>query len=138
MAEYINPLLQTVAVGNNVAFTDAIVDDCPLISHRTGSGSVKLYPAPNKCYTKFFVAFSGNIAIPTGQAVGPIELSISIDGEPSTATTMIVTPAAVEEFGNVAGFAYIYVKRCCTNVSVTNTSTIPINVQNANLIVKKA
>lgn len=138
MAEFINPTLQEVPVGANVTFSDEIVGCCQFISHRQGSGSVKLYPLDCGCETRFLVAFSGNIAVPTEQTVGPIQLSISIDGEPSTATTMIVTPVDVEEFGNVAGFAYIFVRKCCSTISITNTSTIPINVQNANLIVKRA
>jgi len=48
---------------------------------------------------------------------------------------MIVTPAAVEEFGNVSRAINVQVwKGCCETVSVRNTSEIPILVQNANII----
>jgi hypothetical protein len=50
----------------------------------------------NQCRARFKVTFGGNIAIPTGGTVGPISLAIAIDGEAVPATTMIVTPAAVE------------------------------------------
>lgn len=47
---------------------------------------------------------------------------------------MIVTPAAVDNYFNVHGDTFIEVPRgCCVSVSVENTSTIAINVQNANL-----
>ena len=51
---------------------------------------------------------------------------------------MIQTPAAVEEFANVASAVYIDVPaNCCVTVSVRNTSTQAIDVQNANLIVER-
>jgi hypothetical protein len=70
------------------------------------------------------VTFGGNIAIPTGGTVEPISLALAIDGEAVPSTTMIVTPAAVENFFNVFSAIYIDVPRgCCVNVSVKNVST---------------
>lgn len=47
---------------------------------------------------------------------------------------MIVTPAAVDNYFNVHGDTFIEVPRgCCVSVSVKNTSTIAVNVQDANL-----
>jgi hypothetical protein len=51
---------------------------------------------------------------------------------------MIVTPAAVENYFNISASVYIDVPRgCCTRVSVVNTSTQDILVQNANLIIER-
>jgi hypothetical protein len=51
---------------------------------------------------------------------------------------MIVTPAAVEEYFNVFSAIFIDVpKGCCVTVSVQNTTTTAVNVQNANLIVER-
>lgn len=51
---------------------------------------------------------------------------------------MIVTPAAVEQYFNVASCVYIDVPTgCCSTAGVTNTSNQTINVQNANLIVER-
>lgn len=70
------------------------------------------------------MTFGGNIAIPTGGTVEPISLALAIDGEAVPSTTMIVTPAAVENFFNVFSAIYIDVPRgCCVNVSVKNVST---------------
>lgn len=139
MAEYTANALQTVAVGSSVVFTDTVVDGCDLIYHRDDSAIVKLFPKSSSCYTRFIVAFSGNIAVPASQTVGAIQLALTIDGEPVPTTTMIVTPAAVGEFFNVAGFTYIYVRKpCCSTVGIRNTSTIPVNVQNANIVVRPA
>lgn len=58
-----------------------------------------------------------------------------IDGSTVPATTMTVTPAAVEEFFNVSRAANIDIwNGCCESVAVRNTSDIPILVQNANIL----
>lgn len=107
--------------------------------HRNGSGLVSLRGLTcNQCRARFRVSFGGNIAIPTGGTAGPIELTIALDGEPIASTRMMFTPAAVEEFGNVFSAIFIDVpKGCCEQVSVRNTSTVPISVQNANLIIER-
>lgn len=51
---------------------------------------------------------------------------------------MIVTPAAVEQYQNVAGAIYLDVPAgCCMQISVKNTSTQAIDVQNSNIIVER-
>ena len=86
----------------------------------------------------YLCLFSGNIQIPTGGTVEEISLAIAIDGEPLQATQMIVTPAAVENFFNVSSLTYVDTPcGCCVTVSVENTSTQTIEVQNANLIVTR-
>ena len=51
---------------------------------------------------------------------------------------MIVTPAAVEQYFNVKSSVFIDIPRgCCSQISVTNTSTQPILVQNGNLIITR-
>jgi hypothetical protein len=106
--------------------------------HRPGSGLVALRGITSQCRARYKVFFSGNIAIPTGGTVEAISLSLSIDGEPVGSSTMIVTPAAVEEYFNVASAVFLDVPRnCCLQVAVRNSSTQDILVQNANLIVER-
>ena len=136
--ELIANTLQTVAAGANIQFTDEVVGGCNSILHRAGSGLVTLRGITNQCRARFKVFFSGNIAIPTGGVVGPISLAIAINGEAVASTTMIQTPAAVEEFANVASAVYLDVPTgCCLTISVTNTSTAAVDVQNANLIIER-
>lgn len=136
--ELIANTLQTVAAGANIQFTDEVVSGCNSILHRAGSGLVTLRGITNQCRARFKVFFSGNIAIPTGGVVGPISLAIAINGEAVASTTMIQTPAAVEEFANVASAVYLDVPTgCCLTISVTNTSTAAVDVQNANLIIER-
>ena len=130
--------IQTVPANSNVIFTDTVVCGNCSIMHREGSGLVTLRGLTNQCRARFRVSFGGNIALPTGGTVGPISLAIAINGEPVATTTMISTPAAVEEFNNVFSAIFLDVpKGCCSQISVKNTSDQPIDVQNANLIVER-
>lgn len=134
--EITNNELQTVALNQNVVFDETPICPSKCITHREGSGVVRLRGLTNgQCKARFFVSFSGNIQIPTGGTVEAISLAISLDGEPLQSTQMIVTPAAVENFFNVSSQVYIDVPcGCCATVAVENTSTQAIEVQNANLI----
>jgi len=106
--------------------------------HREGSGIVILRACTNQCRARFKVSFGANIAVPTGETVGPISLALAINGESVPTSSMIETPAAVEEFSNVYSSLFIDVPNgCCTQISVENISTIPVTVQNANLIVER-
>ena len=130
--------LQLVNTNQNVIFTETAGCGSDSIIHREGSGLVTLRGITNQCRARFKVFFSGNIAVPTGETVGPVSLAIAINGESVASTTMIVTPAAVEQFFNVASAVYLNVPcGCCSQISVQNVSDIPVNVQNANLIVER-
>lgn len=136
MAEFTAISLQTVAQGEDVAFTETAVSGSACIVHREGAGIVKLRGMTNQCRARFLVDFSGNIQIPTGGEVSAISLALAVDGEPLQATKMIVTPAAVQNFFNVSAQSYIDVpKGCCSTVAVQNTSTQAIEVQNSNITV---
>lgn len=130
--------LQTVLAGANVQFTDTVVPGKACTMHRPGSGLVTLRGVTDQCRARYKVSFGGNIAVPTGGTVEAISLALAIDGEAIVATTMIVTPAAVEEFFNVFGAVYLDIPRgCCSQISVRNVNTQAIEVQNANLIIER-
>lgn len=136
--EIIANALQLVEENQNVLFTDDVTCGNCSIMHRYGSGLVTLRGVTDQCRARFKVTFGGNIAIPTGGTVGPISLAISLEGEPMASTTMIATPAAVENFWNVFSAIFVDVpKGCCVSIGVRNTSDQEINVQNANLIVER-
>jgi hypothetical protein len=136
--EIIANALQLVGENQNVLFTDDVTCGNCSIMHRPGSGLATLRGVTDQCRARFKVTFGGNIAIPTGGTVGPISLAISLEGEPMASTTMIATPAAVENFWNVFSAIFVDVPRgCCVSVGVRNTSDQAINVQNANLIVER-
>ena len=138
MAEYTANALQLVGVNQNVLFTDTSICGNNSIIHRDGSGLITLRGMTCQCRARFKVSFGGNIAIPTGGTAGAISLALAINGESVQITNMIVTPAAVEEFFNVFSAIYIDVPNgCCSTLGIKNVSTIPIDVQNANLIVER-
>ena len=156
MAEFTKNEVQTVNPNQPVTLNTSI--GCPkgYVYHRNGSGIVTLRGIVNNggCFARYQVTFNGNIAIPDGGTVGPISVSLALDGESILTSRAIVTPAATaanpptqDNFFNVTSTAIINVpKGCCFNISVENTSesatpaTTPapaILVQNANLTVAR-
>ena len=136
--EIIANALQTVPANQNVYFTDTVICGNAVISHRDDSGLVTLRGMTDQCRARFRVSFGANIGLPTGGTVGPISLALAINGEPVRATTMTVTPAAVEQFFNVYASLYVDVPRgCCVTISVQNITAGDVDVQNANLIVDR-
>jgi len=143
MAEYSADAIQTVNPGETVVF-DTTVTPCRYcnVRHRDGTGSFLVSGRSNGfgCCRNvpYLIAFGANIAVPTGGTVGEISLALTIDGTTIPASTMIVTPAAVEEFFNVSReiSAHIW-SGCCETISVRNTSDQPILVQNANIILTR-
>ena len=135
MAEYSANTVQTVNPGESITFTESPVP-CTrgLVRHRDGTGTFLL----NGYAPRYLIDFGANIAVPDGETVGPISVALSIDGSTMPASTMIVTPAAVEEYFNVSRATNVQVWRgCCETISVRNTSSIPILVQNANIIITR-
>lgn len=129
---------QVVPVNGNIVFTEAPVGDGRTVLHREGSGIITLRGSGTQCRARYKVTFNANLAVPTGETVGAIQAALSLQGEPLASTTMIVTPAAVEEYFNVAATAFIEVPcGCCQTLGVRNTSAIPISVQNANIVVER-
>ena len=161
MPEYVASTAQTVAARDNVLFTDTPVPCTKgLVVHREGSGIVTLKGCTPNCNARYFVAFSGNVALPAAAATTPtttaatpsadtpqtaavvptgtIGIAIAVDGEPLQGATALSTPASAGQYNNVATFAYVNVPRgCCTQIAVENTGTEAINVQNANLLVTR-
>ena len=138
MAEYIATDVQTVETNQNILFTDTLICGSNSIFHRQGSGLFTLRGITNQCRARFKVTFGANIAIPGGGTVDPISVAIAINGEPILSTTMIVTPAAVSQFFNVGRTIYIDIPAgCCSQISIKNTSTQSISIENANLIIDR-
>ena len=139
MAEFTYNPVQLINPSQNAIFLTSIPCNKGYVYHRNESGIVILRGIVNNAcsnFARYRVTFNGNIAVPTGETVGQISVALSIDGEAIQTSTAIVTPAAVENYFNVTSTAYITVPRgCCFNVGLENVSTIPINLQNANLVI---
>jgi len=130
MAEFTNPTTQTVEANANVLFTNTPVAPCCKVRHREGSGIFTMKGG------RYLVTFNGNVAVPTGQTVGAINLAIALMGEALNGATMISTPSAVDEFNNVSATIYVDVPcNCCYTLSVENVGASTIEVENANLVI---
>ena len=133
--------VQTVPVGGSLIFTESPVPcNRGLVFHRDDSGLFRLanrFFRQNMCVcgcgcrrgTNYEVAFHANIAVPEGETV-------PVDGELDPSSTMISVPSAAEIFDSAGADIIVSVPWICgcSNVSVRNTSTIPVDVQNANIV----
>ena len=155
MAEYISNPVQTVQPNQNVLLDASIPCNRGYVIHRAGAGILTLRGIVNGsgCFARYQVTFNCNIAVPSDGTVGPISVSLAIDGEPIQTSKAIFTPAAVADdpptdnnFGNVTSTAIITVPRgCCYTIAVENTSSgltaadpsPAILVKNANLTVTR-
>ena len=141
MAEFTYNPIQEVGVNQNVILNTTIPCNKGYVLHRNESGIVTLRGIVNNpCArsARYRVQYDGNLAVPTGETPGAISVSIAIDGEAIPTSNAIVTPTVVDAYFNVVSFAILDVPAgCCYTISVENTSTIPINVQNSNLEVTR-
>lgn len=146
-AEYSANAVQTVQPGASVIFTESPVPcNRGLVYHRDGSGLFRLanrFLRQNimNCWRRnsnYAVAFHANIAIPEGQTAPDegIQLAVAIDGEIDPSSIMISDVTVVGDFDNVGAEIIVTVPYLCgcSTVSVRNTSSIPVLVQNANII----
>ena len=145
MAEYSANANQIIPPGETAIFTES-PKPCTrgFVRHRDGSGNFLLsgWTPRRGCGCRrnanYLIEFGANIAIPEGGTVGPISLAITIDGTTLPDSTMIVTPAAVNEYFNVGRAINVDVwNGCCETIAIRNTSDQPVQVQNANLIISR-
>lgn len=149
MAEFTYNPIQLVEAGQNVILNTTIPCNKGYVIHRNESGIVILRGIvnnPTTCFARYQVTFNGNIAVPADGTAGAISVALALDGEPLQTSKAIVTPTATDAYFNVTSTAFITVpKGCCFTIAVENTSTgadattsaPTINVQNANLVVKR-
>ena len=150
MAEFLANAEQSLSLNSPVIFSASIPCNRGYVFHEDETGNFILRGIVNNscgCFARYQVTFNGNIAIPTGGAITPIAVAITVNGEPRLTSRAIFTPAAVDTYGNVTSTAIITVPRgCCFNLAVRyvaadeDPATVPtpvINVQNANLTVTR-
>lgn len=147
-AEYLANPVQSVALNGPIIFSASIPCTRGYVYHEDETGVFILRGMTNgQCFATYQVTFNGNVAIPTGGAVTPIAVAITVNGEPRVTSRAIFVPAAVDTYGNVTSTAIIKVpKGCCFSISVeyvqatddpATTPTPLIDVQNANLVINR-
>lgn len=148
MAEYLANTNQLVALNAPVIFTASIPCTRGCVYHEDETGIFILRGITNNCFARYQVTFNGNIAIPTGGAVTPIAIALTVNGEQRPTSRAIFVPAAVDTFGNVTSTAIITVpKGCCFSLAVeyvdataddpATTPTPTIEVENSNLVITR-
>ena len=147
LAEYLANDTQTVNLNSPIIFTASIPCNKGYIYHEDETGIFILKGITCNCFARYQVTYNGNIAIPEGGTVGPIAIAITVNGEPRLTSRAIITPAAVDQYGNVTSTALITVPRgCCFNLAVeyvngsddpATTPTPNIEVQNSNLVINR-
>lgn len=150
MAEYLANAVQSVPLNQPAVFDASIPCTNGQVFHEDGTGIFILRGAvsnPTCCFARYQVIFNGNIALPEGGTAGPIAVALAVNGEVRPTSRAIITPAAVEEYGNVTSTAIITVPRgCCFSVSLRHvpatedpavTPAPVIELQNANIEIKR-
>lgn len=141
--EYSYPLVQTVAVDENILFLNG--NRCckkGLIIHNDASGVFRIKGVSNCCKTIYKVHFNANVAVSDaddGGVLEPISVAITQNGEVLRNAIATVTPAAIGDFFNVSVETFIELPcGCCDTITVRNISdTTAIDVVNANLIIDR-
>lgn len=147
MAEFLANAVQNISLNQPAIFTASIPCNRGFVYHEDETGNFILRGCTPNCFARYQVTFNGNIAIPTGGAVTPIAVALTVNGEPRLTSRAIYTPAAVDTYGNVTSTAIITVpKGCCFNLAVryvaadedsATTPTPVIEMQNANLVINR-
>jgi len=147
MAEFLANAVQNISLNQPAIFTASIPCNRGYVYHEDETGNFILRGCTPNCFARYQVVFNGNIAIPTGGAVTPIAVALTVNGEPRLTSRAIFVPAAVETYGNVTSTAIITVpKGCCFNLAVRyvaadeDPATVPtpvIEMQNANLTITR-
>lgn len=152
MAEYIQrESIESVSLNTPITFDSSIPCNRGYVFHENGTGIFILRGIVNNAcgsFARYQVTFNGNVSIPTGGAVTPIAVAITVNGEERTSSEAIYTPPAVETVGNLTSTAIVTVpKGCCFTLAVEyvdgtteDPATVPtptINVQNGNLTITR-
>ena len=147
-AEYLAVSEQAVNLNAPIIFTASIPCTRGYVYHEDETGIFILRGITcGQCFATYKVTYNGNISVPTGGTVGPIAVAITINGEPRPSSRAVITPAAVDEYGNVTSTAIIKVPRgCCFTLSIeyvngntdaTATPATAINVIDSNLVIDR-
>ena len=149
MSEYITTSDVLVALNGTIPFNSVSIPCNNGNVIPAAPGILILKGNTSNRFARYEVTVQGNVAIPTGGAVTPVALAITLDGVALPESVAIVTPAAVEEFWHINTVATVNIPcGCCLTVSSTyvdgtedDAATVPtpsITVRrNASISVKR-
>lgn len=148
MAEFVYPEVQSIPLNEAAKLMDSIPCNKRYVLHENGSGILTLRGVVNNpsCgFARYKVTANGNMALPADGTAGPIAVALTLNGEVRPTSKAIITPAAVDEYGNFTSTAIFTIfAGCCPSVALrhvaagTEVTPAPvINVQNLNIIVDR-
>lgn len=118
MAQYITSTDQNVVLNGTIPF-DVVSIPCNkgcVIPITTGV--LTLQGSNSNRFARYEVTLQANVAIPTGGAVTPLALAITLNGVAIPDSVAIVTPAAAEDVWHINTSTTITVPcGCCVSVS---------------------
>jgi hypothetical protein len=119
MARYVTTTDQNVALNGTIPFNNVSISCNKGCVIPVATGVLNLRSGANNP-ARYDVTVQANVSIPTGGAVTPLALGITINGVVIPDSVAIVTPAAVGDVWHINTFATITVPcGCCLSVSAS-------------------
>ena len=118
MARYITSTDQNVALNNTIPFNIVSIPCNKGCVVPITTGVLTLQGSTSNRFARYEVDLQANVAIPTGGAITPVALAITLNGVAIPDSIAIVTPAAVEDVWHINTSTTITVPcDCCVSVS---------------------
>lgn len=118
MAKYITSTDQNVALNGTIPFNIVSIPCNKGCVIPITTGVLTLQGSNSNRFARYEVDLQANVAIPTGGAVTPIALAITLNGVAIPDSVAIVTPAAVEDLWHINTSTVITVPcDCCVSIS---------------------
>jgi hypothetical protein len=118
VAEYLTPSDVNVALNGTIPFSVVSIPCNTGNVVPLASGVLNLKGNTTNRFARYNVRVKANVQIPTGGAVTPIAIGITVNGSIIPESVAIITPAAVEEYQFINTDATITVPcGCCVSVS---------------------
>lgn len=133
MAEYSLTTPTVVAVGSAVPYDNVIINGCCNITHRAGSGIIKVKGGTCCHPNKYTVRFHGLVL----GVAGPIQLGIYLDGELLPESLTAVVPEATADVWGIDTETQLLAVGDYESISVRVVAGAPLTVDRASIIVTK-
>lgn len=118
MAQYVTTSDQNVALNGTIPFNSVSIPCNAGNVTPLASGVLILKGNTTNRFARYDVTLQANVEVPTGGAVMPIALAITVNGVVVPESVAIFTPQAVSEYGHINTKATITVPcGCCISVS---------------------
>ena len=141
MAGYVTTADALVALNGTIPFNSVSIPCNRGNVIPVAPGILNLSGGSSNRFARYRVVLQGNVQIPTGGAVTPIALGITLNGAIIPESVAIVTPAAVADYQHIHTQAIVTVPcGCCLTVSgayVDGTEDDPATTPTPSILVRR-